>query len=74
MAFCALCVFSGKAEDKATFMRYYRIPVMIVMMVVLTSCEAIGDIFSAGIYTGIFVTVVLVAIVIALFVKLGNRK
>lgn len=55
-------------------MKYYRILVVIVMMFVLTGCEAIGDIFSAGIYTGIFFTVVLVAIVIALFVKLGNRK
>lgn len=44
------------------------------MMLALTGCEAIGDIFSAGIYTGIFVTVAVVIIVIVLFVKLGNRK
>ncbi|MBT1700070.1 hypothetical protein KK083_24495 [Fulvivirgaceae bacterium PWU4] len=55
-------------------MKYYRLPVLFVMMVVLTSCEAIGDIFSAGIYTGIFVTVAVVIIIIVLVVKLSNRK
>lgn len=55
-------------------MKYYKIPALFLMMVMLTSCEAIGDIFSAGIYTGIFVTVALVAVIIVLFVKLGRRK
>ena len=53
---------------------YHRIPVIVLMMLTLTGCEAIGDIFSAGIYTGIFVTVAVVIIIIVLFVKLGNRK
>lgn len=55
-------------------MKYYKIPVIMAMMLMLTGCEAVGDIFSAGIYTGIFVTVAVVIIVVVLFVKLGNRK
>ena len=55
-------------------MKHYLTPGIIAMMLTLTSCEAIGDIFSAGMYTGIFVTVILVAIVLFLLVKLGRRK
>jgi hypothetical protein len=43
------------------------------MMLVLTSCQAIGDIFSAGMYTGFFIVLVVVAVVIFIISKLGNR-
>jgi hypothetical protein len=36
----------------------------------LTSCEVIGDIFSAGVYTGIFVVVIVVVIIIWILAKL----
>jgi hypothetical protein len=44
-----------------------------LMLIVLTSCEIIGDIFSAGVYTGIFVVVLVVAILIWLISRLGKR-
>jgi hypothetical protein len=46
-------------------MRYsYLGMVLLVLVVTLTSCEAIGDIFQAGMTVGIIVVVVIVALVI----------
>jgi hypothetical protein len=44
-----------------------------LVMFVLTSCQAIGDIFSAGMYTGFIIVLLVVAIVIFIISKLGNR-
>ena len=55
-------------------MKRYTIAGMIAIMLTLTGCEAIGDIFSAGVYSGIFISVVVVVIIITLFLKLGRRK
>jgi hypothetical protein len=44
-----------------------------LMLLTLTSCEVIGDIFSAGFYTGIFVVILVVVIIIWLIRKMGNR-
>jgi hypothetical protein len=45
----------------------------ILMLLTLTSCEVIGDIFSAGFYAGIFVVVLVIVIIIWLIRKMGNR-
>jgi hypothetical protein len=42
-------------------------------MLTLTSCEVIGDIFSAGVYTGVFIVVLVIAVVIFIVIKLGKR-
>ncbi len=46
---------------------------LILMLLTMTSCEIIGDIFSAGIYTGIFIVVLVAIAVIWIIVKLRNR-
>jgi hypothetical protein len=46
---------------------------MIIMLLTLTSCEIIGDIFSAGVYTGIFVGLLVIIVIIWIFVKLNKR-
>jgi hypothetical protein len=46
---------------------------IILMMFILTSCEMIGDIFSAGFYTGLFVVVLVVAVIIWLVSRMGRR-
>lgn len=43
------------------------------MLLVLSGCELIGDIFSAGFYTGIFVVILVVAIIIFIVVRLSKR-
>jgi surface polysaccharide O-acyltransferase-like enzyme len=59
---------------KTEIMKPFIFLSLIFMAVTLTGCELIGDIFSAGVYTGIFAVVVIVAIVIWILVKMGNRK
>lgn len=46
---------------------------LVLMMLTLTSCELVGDIFSAGVYTGIFVVVFIVVIIIWLIAKMGRK-
>jgi uncharacterized membrane protein len=43
------------------------------MLITLTSCEVIGDIFSAGMYTGIIIVILVVVLIIWLLRKMGRR-
>lgn len=47
---------------------------MIFSGFLLTGCELIGDIFGAGVYTGIFLVVLVIAIIIFAVVKIARRK
>lgn len=47
--------------------------VAIVFLTSFTSCEIIGDIFEAGIWTGIILIVLIVAILIYIFSKFRGR-
>ena len=38
--------------------------ILLAMVFLLTSCEAIGDIFQAGIWTGLLIVVAVVALII----------
>jgi TRAP-type C4-dicarboxylate transport system permease large subunit len=37
---------------------------LVIMMLAMTSCEAIGDIFSAGFYTGIILVVGVIILIV----------
>ncbi len=50
-----------------------RLSMFLVFTMTLSSCEVIGDIFSAGVYTGIFVVVIVIVIIIWLIAKMGKR-
>ena len=39
----------------------------------LTGCQAIGDIFSAGVYTGVFIVIAVVVVIIVIVVKMGKK-
>jgi hypothetical protein len=54
-------------------MKYIIALSMMLMLLTLSGCEVIGDIFSAGMYTGIFVVVFVIAIIIWLVTKMGKR-
>ena len=43
------------------------------MMMTLAGCELVGDIFSAGMYTGIFIVVLVIAVIIWLISRMGKR-
>ena len=50
-----------------------RIAMLLVMLLSVTSCEVIGDIFQAGMSVGIFLVILIVAIVIWIISKFRNR-
>jgi hypothetical protein len=39
----------------------------------LTGCQAIGDIFSAGVYVGIFLVVAVVIVIVVIVGRLGKK-
>ena len=58
-----------------TLLRFFPMAVVALFLTLfLTSCQAIGDIFAAGAWTGIIGVIVVIAIVIWLVSKLfGGR-
>ena len=51
-------------------------PITIALLLsglMLTSCELIGDIFGAGFYTGIFVVVLFLVVIVFAVVRMGKR-
>jgi hypothetical protein len=44
------------------------------MLLALSSCQVVGDIFSAGFYTGLFVVVLVIAIIIFIAIKLKGKR
>jgi hypothetical protein len=47
---------------------------MLCMLLTLTSCELAGDIFSAGFYTGLFLVVLVIAIIIFIVARMNRRR
>jgi hypothetical protein len=47
--------------------------VALLAITLLSSCELIGDIFAAGAYTGIFIVVIIIALIIWLLSKFRGR-
>ncbi|WP_276483620.1 phosphatidate cytidylyltransferase [Paraflavitalea pollutisoli] len=45
-----------------------------MFLVSLSSCEVIGGIFKAGVWTGILVVAVVVGLLIWLIAKMGGKK
>ena len=43
------------------------------LAMVLTSCEAIGDIFGAGVYTGIFIVIFVVVLIVVVISRIFRR-
>ena len=52
-----------------TIKRYFPLAIIAFLCTTLTSCEVIGDIFKAGMVTGIVVVVLVIALVIWLISK-----
>jgi len=54
-----------------------KITGIIMLMAILftaTSCELVGDIFQAGMGFGIFIIIVIIAIIAFVIAKLGGNK
>ncbi|HEY0047185.1 MAG TPA: hypothetical protein VGB44_10780 [Flavobacterium sp.] len=48
---------------------FFRIAALLLVLLSFTSCEAIGDIFQAGIGVGIFLVILVIAVVIWIISK-----
>lgn len=47
---------------------------LLILLISLPGCEVIGDIFKAGVWTGILLIAVVVAVIIFIIGKLGSKK
>ncbi|WP_197053566.1 MULTISPECIES: hypothetical protein [Sphingobacterium] len=56
--------------------RTHLLSIAALTTLLLSSCEVIGGIFKAGVWTGIIMVVAVIALLIWIFVKLmgGNRR
>ncbi len=52
----------------------YFYAILFFLSATLTSCEIIGDIFKAGIWTGLIIVVLFVGLIIWIIGRLGGRK
>ncbi|WP_153797690.1 hypothetical protein [Foetidibacter luteolus] len=46
---------------------------LIITLVLLAGCSAIAGIFKAGVWTGILIVTVLIALIVWLITKTGNK-
>lgn len=46
---------------------------IIVMLLTMTSCELIGDIFSAGFYTALILVVLVIAVIAFVVIKIKRK-
>ncbi len=47
--------------------------ILLSLSTVLTGCQVIGDIFGAGVYTGIFLVVIVIVVIIVIISKLNKK-
>lgn len=49
-------------------------PFLLFVLVSLSSCELVGDIFKAGVWVGVLVVVGIIALIIFLISKLSGKR
>lgn len=54
-------------EKLTTFLCFF------LFLVAMTSCELIGDIFGAGVYTGIFIVIVVIVLIVVIVARIFKR-
>lgn len=50
--------------------KYSLLSLFVMMSVVFSSCQVVGDIFKAGVWAGILLVVVIVAVIIWIFSRI----
>lgn len=54
-------------------MHKLRITALLALLVMFSGCELVGDIFEAGVWTGVLLVVAIIAGIIFLIRKIGRR-
>lgn len=52
---------------------YWSTVLLFVLMLLLSSCEVVGDIFGAGVYTGVFLVVLVIVIIIVVIMRISRK-
>ena len=55
-------------------LRAFYPALLLILLISLPGCEVIGDIFKAGVWTGVLLIAVAVAVIIFIIGKLGSKK
>ena len=58
---------------KKALTTFLYISAVILSGSLLTSCQAIGDIFGAGVYVGMFLVIVVVIVIIIIITRLNKK-
>ncbi len=48
--------------------------VVFTLLLLLSGCEVVGDIFGAGVYTGMFIVIFVIVLIIFLIVRMTRKK
>ena len=48
--------------------------IVFAMLMLLSGCEVIGDIFGAGVYTGMFIVIFVIVLIIILVARMMRKK
>lgn len=44
------------------------------LLLLFSGCEVVGDIFGAGVYTGMFIVIFVIALIVFLIARVMRRK
>ena len=59
---------------KNSILTLFSVILLILTSVTLGGCQVIGDIFGAGVYTGMFIVIFIIVLVIFLVVRMSRKK
>ncbi len=48
--------------------------IVFIMLTMLSGCQVIGDIFGAGVYTGMFIVIFVIGLIIFLVARMMRKK
>lgn len=63
-----------KNHNSRIYQYAYLIGLFLISIITFNSCEIIGDIFEAGVWTGIIIIIIIVALLIYIFSKFRRRN
>ena len=61
-------------KHTTTMKKYSFLPLLALLVMTMSSCEAIAGLFKAGVYTGFIIVGIVVVLIIFLVTRLGGRK
>ena len=70
---CCVNCYNAEISIRMKATNFLYVLILALLAFILTGCELIGDIFSAGVYTGVFIVVLFIALIIYAVMRFGKR-